>query len=126
MKKILIIDDEVDFTHFVKKGLDASGEFEAEAFNDAKNIVERVKVFGPDLILLDLMMPNIGGFEVCEMLNRDKDTQNIPIIVISALGGYTDIKRAYKLGVIGYLTKPFDFDQLVSEIKKALSYKEKT
>jgi len=126
MKRILIIDDEADFAYFLKKGLNATGEFTAETFNDAKNIVERVKAFKPDLILLDLMMPEIGGFEVCGMLNIDKDTTEIPIIIISALGGYTDIKRAYKLGVIGYLTKPFDFNQMLSEIQKALSYKEKT
>lgn len=125
MKKILIIDDETDFAYFLKKSLKSTGEFEAEAFNDAKNIVERIKLFAPDLILLDLMMPDIGGFEVCEMLNRETATQNIPIIIISALGGYTDIKRAYQLGVIGYLTKPFDLDQVMKEIKKALSYKEK-
>lgn len=126
MKKILIIDDEADFAYFIKKGLNTTGEFTAEAFNDTKNMVERVKIFKPDLILLDLMMPDVGGFEVCEMLNADKDTTEIPIIIISALGGYTDIKRAYKLGVIGYLTKPFDFNQLLTEIQKALSYKEKT
>ena len=125
MKKILIIDDEKDFAYFLKKNLNAAGGFAAEAFNDAKNIVERVKIFGPDLILLDLMMPDTGGFEVCEMLNADKDTTNIPIVIISALGGYTDIKRAYKLGVIGYLTKPFDFNQLLGEIQTALSHKEK-
>lgn len=125
MKRILILDDEADFAYFLKKSLNTTGEFTAESFNDVTNIVERVKVFKPDLILLDLMMPSLGGFEVCEMLNADKDTTEIPIIIISALGGYTDIKRAYKMGVIGYLTKPFDFSQLLGEIQKALSYKEK-
>jgi len=125
MNKILIIDDEADFAFFLKKSLEAGGEFQVEAFNDARNVVEKVRLFAPDLILLDLMMPDIGGFEVCEMLNKDPVTQAIPIVIISALGGYTDIKKAYNLGVIGYLTKPFDLEQVKQEIHKALSYKEK-
>jgi two-component system response regulator RpaA len=59
------------------------------------------------------------------MLNRDPVTQAIPIVIISALGGYTDIRRAYNLGVIGYLTKPFDLEQVKKEIQRALSFKEK-
>lgn len=125
MNKILIIDDEADFAFFLKKSLETGGEFQVEAFNDAKNVVEKVRLFAPDLILLDLMMPDVGGFEVCQMLNRDPVTQAIPIVIISALGGYTDIKKAYNLGVIGYLTKPFDLEQVKHEIHKALSYKEK-
>lgn len=124
MKRILIIDDEEDFARFIKKNLEETGEFKAEMLNDAKDVLKGVKLFMPDLILLDLVMPDIGGLEVCEILNNDKDTQEIPIIIVSALGGYTDIKRAYKLGVIGYLTKPFDFSQLLDEIRKALSRKE--
>lgn len=125
MKKILVVDDEVDFSFFLKKSLESGGEFRVEAFNDAKNIVEKVRLFAPDLVLLDLMMPDVGGFEVCEMLNRDPATQAIPIVIISALGGYTDIKRAYNLGVIGYLTKPFDLEQVKKEIQRVLSFKEK-
>jgi DNA-binding response OmpR family regulator len=124
MKRILIIDDEEDFARFIKKDLEQTGEFKAEMLNDAKDVLKGVKLFMPDLILLDLVMPDIGGLEVCEILNNDKDTQEIPIIIVSALGGYTDIKRAYKLGVIGYLTKPFDFAQLLDEVRKALSRKE--
>jgi len=124
MKRILIIDDEEDFARFIKKDLEQTGEVKAEMLNDAKDVLKGVKLFMPDLILLDLVMPDIGGLEVCEILNNDKDTQEIPIIIVSALGGYTDIKRAYKLGVIGYLTKPFDFAQLLDEVRKALSRKE--
>jgi len=124
MKRILIIDDEEDFARFIKKDLEQTGEVMAEMLNDAKDVLKGVKLFMPDLILLDLVMPDIGGLEVCEILNNDKDTQEIPIIIVSALGGYTDIKRAYKLGVIGYLTKPFDFAQLLDEVRKALSRKE--
>ncbi len=124
MKRILIIDDEEDFARFIKKNLEQTGEFKSEMLNDTRDVLNRVKLFMPDLILLDLVMPDIGGLEVCEILNSDKGTQEIPIIIVSALGGYTDIKRAYKLGVIGYLTKPFDFTQLLEEIGKALSHKE--
>jgi len=84
----------------------------------------KIKTFKPDLILLDLVMPNLGGMEICEMLNQDKQTCGIPIIVVSGLSKLIDQKRAYQLGVIGYFTKPYDFPKLLKEINKAISYKE--
>ncbi|TBR17142.1 response regulator [bacterium] len=122
-KKIFIADDDEIILNSLKKLLTLSN-FEVETTQDAKKIGPMVKNFKPNIILLDLLMPNMGGFEVCEMLNNDNETKGIPIIVVSALGGYTDIKKAYQLGVIGYVTKPYDFSKLVEKIHKAILYKE--
>ncbi|MCM8791990.1 MAG: response regulator [Candidatus Omnitrophica bacterium] len=118
-KRILIIDDDVTAAESLKKLFNLSG-FVAETVNKAKEALNKVKLFKPDLIILDLLMPEIGGLELCEMFNQDPQTARIPIIVISALSGYTDIKKAYKLGVLGYITKPYDFDQVLNEVKKIL------
>ncbi len=122
-KKIFIADDDEVVLNSLTKLLTLSN-FEVQTTQVAKKTVSMVRSFKPNIILLDLLMPDMGGFEVCEMLNDDNETKGIPIIVVSALGGYTDIKRAYQLGVIGYVTKPYDFSKLVEKINKAIFYKE--
>jgi len=119
-KKILIIDDDLQASESLKRLFVFSG-YEVETVNKPKEALEKTKLFKPDLIILDLLMPGIGGFELCEIFNQDPLTSHIPIIVISALSGYTDIKKAYKLGVVGYITKPYDFPQLLKEVKKILN-----
>lgn len=122
-KKIFIADDDEVILTSLKKLLVLSG-FEVETTQKAKDIISKIKVFKPDIILLDLVMPNLGGMEVCAMLNQDKQTCGIPIIVVSGLSKLIDQKKAYHLGVIGYFTKPYDFDKLLKEINKAIAYKE--
>lgn len=122
-KKIFIADDDKVNLESLKKLLLLSG-FDVDTADNPKAIVPKIKVFKPDLILLDLLMPNLGGLEVCEMLNNDRQTQDIPIIILSALTNPADIKKAYHLGVVGYLTKPYELDALLKEINKAITYKE--
>ncbi|HBU08942.1 MAG TPA: hypothetical protein DEA99_07170, partial [Candidatus Omnitrophica bacterium] len=93
--------------------------YEALAVQEAGEAFSKAKSFNPDVILLDLLMPRLGGLEICEMLNSDKETRGIPIIVVSALDKEADIKKAYRLGVVGYITKPYDLNKLLQEINKA-------
>lgn len=122
-KRILIIDDDAVALNSLKELLALSG-YEVEAVQEAKEVMQKIKSLKPHLILLDLLMPHLGGFEICELLNQDRETQGIPVIVVSALLKEADIRRAYHLGVIGYITKPYDFPKLLHEINKALAYKE--
>jgi DNA-binding response OmpR family regulator len=122
-KRIFIADDDEAGLASLRKMLELSG-FLVESVKDAKYIREKIKAFSPHLLLLDLLMPHLGGLEVCSMLNNDRETAGIPIIIISGLGGYADIKNAYKLGVVGYVTKPYDFSELLKEINKAIISKE--
>lgn len=123
-KRILIIDDDTVALSSLKELLALSG-YAVETIQETKgDIMHRIKASRPHLILLDLLMPHLGGFEVCELLNKDKETQGIPVVIVSALLKDADIKRAYLLGVIGYVSKPYDFSKLLQEISKALSYKE--
>lgn len=122
-KKIFIIDDDKVAVESLSKMLALSG-FEVQFTLNPKDALSLAKQFQPHLILLDLLMPHLGGLEICDMLNKDKDCRGIPIIVVSAIGNEADIKKAYHLGVIGYITKPYDFKELLKEINKALAYKE--
>jgi len=121
--RILAIDDDEDILQFLERRLVRS-DFIVKAVSKPANIISLVREFKPDIILLDLIMPHYDGLTLGEILNQDESTRNIPII-ISALSKIEDIKKAYKIGVVGYFTKPIDFDKLVSEINKAVSYKKR-
>ncbi|MFA5147376.1 MAG: response regulator [Candidatus Omnitrophota bacterium] len=122
-KRIFIADDEETILTSLKKLFELSG-FEVDTSRESKNVLAMVKAFKPHVILLDLLMPGMGGFEICELLNKDEDTQKVPIIIISALADDVDIKKAFKMGVVGYFTKPFDYQKLLYEVNKAIAYKE--
>lgn len=122
-KKILIVDDEEVFLQITKINIEDAGQYEVMGLINAKEIVPTVHQFKPDVILLDLVMPGMGGLDVCELLNRDAVGKSIPIIILSALDKSVDKLKAFKLGVVGYLVKPASTDQLIISIERALEYK---
>ena len=122
-RRIIIIDDDDVFVDIVKENLEDTGKYEVLALTNAKNIVEQVHVFRPDLILMDLLMPGVGGLDACEMLNEDDAGSKIPIIILSALDKDADKLKAFKLGVVDYEEKPVDQDELFLKIEKALEFK---
>lgn len=122
-KKILIIDDDKAVLESLRRLLELHS-YEVLAVQESGEAFSKTKSFNPDVILLDLLMPRLGGLEICEMLNSDKETRGIPIIVVSALDKEADIKKAYHLGVVGYIIKPYDLNKLLQEINKAIAYKQ--
>lgn len=122
-KRILIIDDEKDFLKVVKLNLENTNEYEVFTLSCAKDIISHVNRFKPDLIILDLLMPVVGGIDACQMLNNDPIGSKIPIIVLSALDKDADKLKAYKAGVIDFLVKPIEKKYLVTRIIRALKDK---
>lgn len=122
-RKVLIVDDEEDFLKIVKFNLENTGNYEVLTLSDASGIIARVNSFYPDIILIDILMPKIDGAEACKMLNDDLAGRGIPIITLSALDTDKDKLMMYKLGVVDFLVKPIEKDELISKIEKALQYK---
>ena len=122
-KKIFVADDREEVLSMLKDFLVSKG-YEVMGSKDPKQLVKSIKNFKPHLILLDLLMPDLDGFEICRILNNDPEEQTIPIIIMSGLSDLVDIKRAYTLGVVGYIVKPFDLNVVATEIEKALANKE--
>jgi DNA-binding response OmpR family regulator len=120
-KKILMVDDELDFLRMVKLNLEDSDKFEVLALSNANDIIAHLHSFKPDLVILDMVMLGLGGIEICDMLNQDKLGQSVPIIILSALDKDKDKLMAYKKGVVGYLTKPIEKDELIAKIESALN-----
>ncbi len=119
-KKVIIVDDEVDFLMITKLNLENTGEYEVQALSDARDVVSRVRLFNPDVILLDILMPKMDGPEACRLLNEDFTGQRVPIIILSALDTDKDKLMMYKLGVVDFLVKPIERDELILKIEKAL------
>lgn len=118
-KKILIIEDEPDAATLLKMHLEKSG-YEALCALDGKEGYRLARTRAPDLILLDLMLPEVDGFWVCGMIKNDIKFAGIPIIVLTARSGDNDIATAKKCGADDYVTKPFEFEDLLSKIKNIL------
>jgi CheY-like chemotaxis protein len=122
-RKVMIVDDEESFLQITKINLEKAGKYEVETVSDATDIISRVRSFGPDIILLDILMPKVDGIEVCRMLNADPALSRVPIITLSALDTDKDKLMMYKLGVVDFLVKPIEKDELISKIEKALKYR---
>ena len=122
-RKVMLIDDEEDFVKITKLNLENTGKFEVVALSSAKEVISHLHSFKPDIILLDLLMPGIGGIEVCEMMNNDPVGQEVPVIILSALNKNSDKAIAFGKGVVDYLVKPVGKDELIASIEKALQSK---
>lgn len=120
--KIMIIDDERGAVELLKHRLESEG-YQVLALSDAKGVISKLHSFIPDLIILDLLMPEYGGLDICEMLNKDSIGSSTPIIVVSGLDKDVDKKRAYSLGVEEYFVKPVDMDVLLAAIQKLIKNK---
>ena len=116
MTKILVVDDEKKIVEIVRAYLEREG-YEVSAAYDGKSTLEAVKRMPPDLVVLDLMLPQISGWDVCRALRADS---NIPIIMLTARDDVTDKIIGLELGADDYMTKPFDPKELVSRVKAVL------
>jgi DNA-binding response OmpR family regulator len=120
VSKILIVDDDVTMTELLTTLLTIEGH-KPTAINDSTKAVEMAGSVNPDLITLDLMMPGLSGFEVCELLHQDPKLANIPIIIVSARDDAESKARAVRAGAKEYVSKPFDADELMQKIKSLTS-----
>jgi DNA-binding response OmpR family regulator len=122
-KKILIVDDEQLNLEFFEVMLSKLG-FTVEKAVDGVEALEKVRRFFPDLILLDNIMPRMSGWEVTRTLKGDAKFRDIPIIMFSALDDVKDKLEGYDLGVEDYITKPFNFSEVLARIRVALRNRE--
>lgn len=116
-KKILVVDDERHIVRLVEVNLVRAGYDVITAY-DGVEALEKVKQEEPDMIVLDVMMPRMDGFEVLKHLQADPDTQDIPVIMLTAKAQDADIFRGWSSGVSSYLTKPFNPRELLTFVER--------
>lgn len=116
-KKILIVEDEAELVEMLKIRLEAAGYDIISAY-DGEEGMEKAKKEKPDLILLDLMLPKIDGYQICSTLKKDKIYSHIPIVIFSARAQKHEIKMGEELGAEAYITKPFEPSVLLAKISE--------
>lgn len=123
MKKILVIDDQPDNVFILRDRLEHYG-FEVLTAYDGQSGIDRAVDEQPDLILLDVMMPGMSGFEACKILTENLKTKYIPIILVTALTDVEDLKEGLASGAFDYIKKPFNKIELIARINSALRFSE--
>ena len=118
--KILVVDDEPEAVELVEFNLKQSG-YAVTTAADGSEALKKARAQSPDLIVLDVMLPEMDGFEICKSLRLDSATAKIPIIMLTAKAAEIDRVLGLELGADDYLTKPFSPRELLLRIKKILS-----
>lgn len=116
IRKVLVIDDEADVTSLVSYHLRSKG-YRVECINDPNLFMGRARIFQPDLVVLDIMMPELSGIQICRMLRADPKLKRVPIIFLSAKTEERDRIQGFEVGADDYICKPFSPKELILRVQ---------
>jgi len=119
MKKILVVDDETSIRETLHRFLQKQN-FEVESAEDGREGLEKAQARPPDLVIVDALMPNVSGFDLCQILRKRPQTRHVPILFLSAMGRDGMEEEAIKSGADAYLVKPYDYPDLLGTINSLL------
>lgn len=117
--KVLVVDDEENIQELIRLGLRYEG-FQVESASNGPDGISAAQRLSPDLVILDLMLPGMDGLEVCRRMRANPTTQDVPILMLTAKDEVHDRVTGLDTGADDYLTKPFDFEELVARVKAIL------
>jgi DNA-binding response OmpR family regulator len=120
MTKILIAEDERDIRELITYTLQFAG-YEVVSAGDGEEAVQLTLLEKPDLVLLDVRMPRMNGYEACKAIKADEKTKGIPVVFLSAKGQEAEIQAGMQAGAVEYMVKPFSPDQLTARVKVVLA-----
>lgn len=120
MKSILFVEDDVELAKVLPMRLRQEG-YQVSVAGNGTQAVQDARETKPDLILLDIMLPEMDGYRVCSLLKRDDRYKSIPILVLSARTQASDVRKGMASGADGYIVKPFKPEELLSKIKELLA-----
>lgn len=119
-RKVLIAEDEPNILISLEFLLRQSSGYEVRVARDGEEALRLVESFGPDLLVLDVMLPLRSGFEVCEKIRRNPDWRRIKIVMLTAKGGAAEAERGLAAGADAYVTKPFSTKELLARVRELL------
>jgi len=118
-KRVLIADDEPNIVTSLEFLMEQAG-MEVRVARDGQEAIDLAESFQPDLVLLDVMMPVLNGYEVCQRLKSDPKLRHVRVLILSAKGRDVEVAKGRELGADGYITKPFSTRELVSKVRALL------
>ncbi len=122
--KILVVDDEINITQILEFSIGSEG-YEVITARNGEDAIDKARREQPDLIVLDIMMPKIDGYEACRILKANPLTKNIPVVLLTAKGRDIDKRLGYEVGATDYIVKPFSPSKLIDRIQQLLSLSKK-
>ena len=117
--RVLVVDDELDLVRILEFGLSSAG-YTVESASDGQEGLKKARETKPDIILLDLMLPKLDGYKVCRLLKFDERYKHIPIVILSARTQEGDQALAMEMGANLFVTKPYDFAEILGHIEALL------
>ncbi len=120
--KVLLVDDDDQILRSLKVYLELE-KYQVTTAQSGKEALEKMKSEKPEIVVLDIMMPEMDGFEVMERMKKDSELSEIPVIMLTAKGQDVDVLKGYQMGAKSYMTKPFNLNELVENIELVLSTK---
>ena len=117
--RVLLVDDDPVIVRLLEVNFRLGG-FTVDGANRGEEALDKAHAIRPDAIVLDVMMPGLDGYEVCARLRDDPELESVPIVLLTARAQEDDVARGYALGVVEYVTKPFDPEALVASVRRAL------
>ena len=122
--KILVVDDEINITQILEFSIGSEG-YEVITARNGEDAIDKARREQPDLIVLDIMMPKIDGYEACRILKANPLTKNIPVVLLTAKGRDIDKRLGYEVGATDHIVKPFSPSKLIDRIQQLLSLSKK-
>lgn len=117
--KILVVDDDPEIREYLRVALEKEG-FEMESRNDGKDLIPTMKNYHPDLVILDLVLPDTSGFELCKSIREDEDLFITPIIMLTGKSSIEDRVKGLNMGADSYFTKPFYAEEVIAQIRTTI------
>jgi two-component system alkaline phosphatase synthesis response regulator PhoP len=118
-KKIMVVDDEPYIARVIKFKLEQEG-YSVISANDGQSGLQKIKEEKPDMVLLDVMMPGLSGYEVCQKIKQDAELAGIPVVILTAKGQERDREQGLTMGASDYITKPFSPNRLLELVKNMI------
>jgi two-component system alkaline phosphatase synthesis response regulator PhoP len=122
-KRILVVDDEIYIVHILEFSLSMEG-YEVVTASDGEEALAKIEQETPDLVVLDIMMPGMDGYEVCRAIRAEEETRELPVILLSAKGRSIDQEAGMAVGADDYMVKPFSPRKLLGRIRDLLEKQE--
>lgn len=123
-KKVLVVDDSKINIATLKSTLEVEG-YTVYGIDNGREVLGKARKIKPDIILLDILMPDMDGFQVCELLKQDSELKDIPVIMLTAKVDGKDVKHGLELGAFDYIKRPADEVEVIARVNSALRYKER-
>jgi DNA-binding response OmpR family regulator len=118
-RRVLLVDDDPVIIRLLEVNFRLDG-FEVEGASRGEEALEKARAWLPDAIVLDVMMPGLDGYEVCGRLRDDPELSDVPVVFLTARAQDEDVARGHALGVVEYVTKPFDPEALVATVRRSI------